>query len=149
MEYIIELIRAANKREQRIILAFVLKLLHKPPKKRVKEKLTDWSAFFLPFEQVSGKLLECFPAVFIQPGQCPNEPMLKIVGIFRQDIPDECCDLLIAAHLDEHFALAGSEPLLVHAELAADIRNGAVTGDNISNFIIGYCISFQPDFVRE
>lgn len=33
MEYIMELIRTANKREQRIILAFVLKLLHKPPKK--------------------------------------------------------------------------------------------------------------------
>ncbi len=33
MEYIMELIKAANKREQRIILAFVLKLLHKPPKK--------------------------------------------------------------------------------------------------------------------
>lgn len=33
MEYIMELILTASKREQRIILAFVLKLLHKPPKK--------------------------------------------------------------------------------------------------------------------
>ena len=33
MEYVMGLISTANKREQRIILAFILKLLHKPPKK--------------------------------------------------------------------------------------------------------------------
>ena len=51
--------------------------------KRVNEKLTDWSAFFLPFEQVVCKLLKDFPSILIKPGQRANEPMLKIVGFFR------------------------------------------------------------------
>lgn len=64
-------------------IGIYIKTTAQATEKRVNEKLTNRSAFFLPFEQIRGKLLECFPPVFIQPGQCPDEPTLKIVGFFR------------------------------------------------------------------
>ena len=47
-------------------IGIYIKTTAQTTEKRVNEKLTDWSAFFLPFEQIRGKLLECFPPVFIK-----------------------------------------------------------------------------------